>query len=86
VKALADFKKHLGWTALAILKMASLRHFYAVNALRSGVCVFAVARNTGTSVQMIQEYYGKQATAAVFQRGSVIKCFISGYYPRRRAT
>ena len=44
----------------------SLRHFYAVNALRNGVGVFEVARNMGTSVQMIQEYYGKQATSAVF--------------------
>jgi integrase len=44
----------------------SLRHFYAVNALRNGVGVFEVARNMGTSVQMIQQYYGKQATAAVF--------------------
>jgi site-specific recombinase XerD len=44
----------------------SLRHFYAVNALRNGVGVFEVARNMGTSVQMIQEYYGKQATASVF--------------------
>jgi hypothetical protein len=44
----------------------SLRHFYAVSALRNGVGVFEVARNMGTSVQMIQEYYGKQATPAVF--------------------
>jgi integrase len=44
----------------------SLRHFYAVNALRNGVGVFEVARNMGTSVQMTQEYYGKQATSAVF--------------------
>jgi len=44
----------------------SLRHFYAVNALRSGIGVFEVARNMGTSVQMIQEYYGKQATSTVF--------------------
>jgi integrase len=44
----------------------SLRHFYAVNALRNGIGVFEVARNMGTSIQMIQEYYGKQATAAVF--------------------
>jgi integrase len=44
----------------------SLRHFYAVNALRNGIGVFEVARNMGTSVQMIQEYYGKQATSAVF--------------------
>lgn len=44
----------------------SFRHFYAVNALRNGVGVFEVARNMGTSVQIIQEYYGKQATPAVF--------------------
>ena len=44
----------------------SLRHFYAVNALRNGMGVFEVARNMGTSIQMIQEYYGKQATSAVF--------------------
>ncbi|MGZ4862194.1 MAG: tyrosine-type recombinase/integrase [Halobacteriota archaeon] len=44
----------------------SLRHFYAVMALRNGIGVFEVARNMGTSVQMIQQYYGKQATSAVF--------------------
>jgi integrase len=44
----------------------SLRHFYAVMALRKGFGVFEVARNMGTSVQMIQQYYGKQATSAVF--------------------
>ena len=44
----------------------SLRHFYAVMALRKGIGVFEVARNMGTSVQMIQSYYGKQATSATF--------------------
>lgn len=44
----------------------SLRHFYAVMALRNGIGVFEVARNMGTSVQMIQQYYGKQATSATF--------------------
>jgi integrase len=44
----------------------SFRHFYAVMALRNGLGVFEVARNMGTSVQMIQQYYGKQATSAVF--------------------
>ena len=43
----------------------SFRHFYAVNALRNGVGVFEVARNMGTSVQIIQEYYGRQATPTV---------------------
>src|ERR1700688_4211301 len=44
----------------------SLRHFYAVAALRNGIGVFEVARNMGTSVKIIQEYYGKQATPTVF--------------------
>jgi hypothetical protein len=30
--------------------------------------VFEVARNMGTSVQMIHEYYGKQAIPAVWRR------------------
>jgi hypothetical protein len=38
----------------------SLRHFYAVNALRNGIGVFEVACNMGTSVQIIQEYYGRR--------------------------
>jgi integrase len=41
----------------------SLRHFYAVSSLRRGIGVFDVARNMGTSVQIVQAYYGKQATA-----------------------
>ncbi len=40
----------------------SLRHFYAVSSLRRGIGVFDVARNMGTSVQIIQNYYGKHAT------------------------
>lgn len=40
----------------------SLRHFYAVQMLRKGVGVFDIARNMGTSVQMIEMYYGRQAT------------------------
>src|ERR1035438_5676058 len=40
----------------------SLRHFYAVLSLRRGIGVFDVARNMGTSVQVIQSYYGKHAT------------------------
>jgi integrase len=40
----------------------SLRHFYAVLSLRRGIGVFDVARNMGTSVQVIQQYYGKHAT------------------------
>ncbi|MDC3264792.1 site-specific integrase [Planktomarina temperata] len=42
----------------------SLRHFYAVQMLRHGkVNVFDIARNMGTSVQIIESYYGRHATA-----------------------
>ena len=42
----------------------SLRHFYTVQMLRRGkVNVFDIARNMGTSVQIIESYYGKHATA-----------------------
>jgi site-specific recombinase XerD len=51
----------------------SLRHFYAVNALRNGVGVFEVDRNMGTSVQVIQEHYGKQATPAVFDTAAGLR-------------
>lgn len=40
----------------------SLRHFYAVQSLRRGLAIFDVARNMGTSVGVIQSYYGKHAT------------------------
>ncbi len=41
----------------------SLRHFYAVMALRKNMSVYSIAANMGTSVQIIQLYYGKQATS-----------------------
>ena len=44
----------------------SLRHFYAVQSLRKGNQVFSIARNMGTSVEIIQQYYGKSATSATF--------------------
>ena len=44
----------------------SLRHFYAVQCLRKGNQVFSIARNMGTSVEIIQQYYGKSATSATF--------------------
>ena len=40
----------------------SLRHFYAVMARRANVGVYDIARNMGTSVQMIESYYGKHGT------------------------
>jgi integrase len=47
----------------------SLRHWYAITSLRKGFGVFEVARNMGTSVQMIQAYYGKQARRPRWRRG-----------------
>ena len=48
----------------------SLRHFYAVMALRRGVSVYALRTNMGTSVQVIEAYYGKHATAPTFANGA----------------
>lgn len=53
----ADGEKH---------SLYSLRHFYAVQMLRKGrVNIFDIARNMGTSVQIIESYYGKHATSRV---------------------
>jgi hypothetical protein len=46
----------------AKFSLYSLRHFYAVQGLRNDIGIYDIARNMGTSVQMIQSYYGKQAT------------------------
>jgi integrase len=43
----------------------SLRHFYAVQAIRNGIGVFDIARNMGTSIEIIQAYYAKQATPMI---------------------
>ena len=40
----------------------SLRHFYAVTMIKRGIPIFDIARNMGTSVQIIEKYYGRQAT------------------------
>jgi integrase len=40
----------------------SLRHFYAVQMIKKGIPIFDIARNMGTSVQIIESYYGKSAT------------------------
>ena len=44
----------------------SLRHFYAVTSLRGGMSVYALRTNMGTSVQIIEAYYGKHATSPTF--------------------
>lgn len=36
----------------------SLRHYYATQRLLSGVSVYVLAENMGTSVAMIEKYYG----------------------------
>ncbi len=41
----------------------SLRHFYAVMAIRKGKPIWDISKNMGTSVPIIESYYGKQATA-----------------------
>jgi len=41
----------------------SLRHFYAARMLEKNVPVFDIARNMGTSVQIIENYYGRSVTA-----------------------
>jgi integrase len=41
----------------------SLRHFYAARMLHKSVPVWDIARNMGTSVQNIEQYYGKSATS-----------------------
>jgi integrase len=38
----------------------SLRHTYATMRIAEGVSVFQLAANMGTSVEMIEEFYGKK--------------------------
>lgn len=53
----ADGEKH---------SLYSLRYFYAVHMLgKERVNVFDIARNMGTSVQIIESYYGQHATSRV---------------------
>lgn len=47
-----------------IYTLYSLRHFYAVRMLEKNVPVWDIARNMGTSVQNIETYYGRSATAS----------------------
>jgi integrase len=35
----------------------SLRHYYAVDAIRRGIPVYEISRNIGTSLEMLQKYY-----------------------------
>ena len=46
----------------------SLRHFYAVRAITRDIDIYTIARNMGTSVQMIEQYYGRHATTTARAR------------------
>ena len=39
----------------------SLRHYYAVDAIRRGIPVYEIVRNMGTSLEVLQKYYAKHA-------------------------
>ena len=54
----------------------SLRHFYAVRAIARDVDVYTIASNMGTSVQMIEQYYGRHAmtTSQATKLGGKAQC------------
>lgn len=41
----------------------SLRHFYAVRQIAKGMDIYSVAKNMGTSVAIIEQYYAKHSTS-----------------------
>jgi integrase len=41
----------------------SFRHYYITKAIEAGVDVYVIARNCGTSVDMIQRFYSKELPA-----------------------
>jgi len=43
----------------------SLRHAYATFRLHEGVNHFVLARNMGTSVKMLEQFYGRMSTRAM---------------------
>lgn len=51
----------------------SLRHTYATMRLEEGVSVFTLAANMGTSVAMIETYYGKKRTTTAKAATEVTK-------------
>ena len=59
------FLKHIGLTHSSAgekFTLYSLRHFYAVRAIQRDIDIYTISRNMGTSVQIIQSYYGRTAT------------------------
>lgn len=60
----------------------SLRHTYATMAIMEDVDVFTIARNMGTSVAMIEAYYGKHATPTTRARKLGGEPFLFGGKPK----
>jgi integrase len=46
----------------------SLHHYNACDALRRNISPYMLAKNMGTSVAIIKQYYGKSATAETLSR------------------
>ncbi len=51
----------------------SLRHTYATMRLQEGVSIFQLASNMGTSVEMIEKYYGKKRTTTAKAASEITK-------------
>lgn len=58
VLELADIKTNASGEKFSLY---SLRHYYAVGAIRRDISHFSIASNMGTSVKMIEDYYGSSA-------------------------
>jgi hypothetical protein len=60
----------------------SLRHTYAVDAIRRGISAYEIVRNMGTSLEILQKYYAKHAltsdtaTRLGIDKGKIIMAFI----------
>jgi integrase len=61
VLELADIKTNATGEKFSLY---SLRHYYAVGAIRRDISHFSIASNMGTSVKMIEDYYGHSAKGA----------------------
>ncbi len=61
-KAFLDYAGLLRNSSGEKYTLYSLRHFYAARAIHRDIDIYTIARNMGTSVQMIEQYYGRSAT------------------------
>jgi hypothetical protein len=48
------------WIGAFLAGLYSLRHTYSTMRLAEGVSVFQLAANMGTSVEMLEDFYGKK--------------------------